>query len=187
MRQASCFLGTAAAATALALNGTALASETITYTYDALGRLVGVSTSGGPNDGVGVGTTYDPAGNRCTYTVDGAGAGGGECRGAGGPPPGTHPPTTNPDSLTVEQCGSGSVDVTANDSDPESHLPLTVTGVAGGGKGVPAVVSGSTVGYTSTGGLGPDSFTYTVADSLGAASTGTVNVQITGEQQEICP
>ena len=166
------------------------ASETVTYSYDALGRLVGVSTSGGPNDGVGVGTTYDPAGNRCTYTVGGAGGGGGsaECPdGGGGPPPGNQPPVTGADFLAVEQCGSGSVNVTANDSDPEGHLPLAVTQVAGGSKGIPVVVSGSTVGYSSTGGLGPDSFTYTVADSLGATATGTVNVQITGEQQEICP
>lgn len=47
------------------------AQSTTTYTYDALGRLVGSSTDRGP----GASTTtieYDPAGNRKTYKVSGA-------------------------------------------------------------------------------------------------------------------
>jgi YD repeat-containing protein len=63
----------ALAATALAVPAAASASETVTYTYDALGRLTGVSTSGGPNDGLTGGTGYDPAGNRSSYSVSGAG------------------------------------------------------------------------------------------------------------------
>jgi hypothetical protein len=50
------------------------AAETVTYTYDALGRLVTTTTSGGPNAGISTGTTFDPAGNRTTYTVTGASA-----------------------------------------------------------------------------------------------------------------
>ena len=48
------------------------AAETVTYTYDALGRLVATTTSGGPNNGVSTGISYDPAGNRSTYTVTGS-------------------------------------------------------------------------------------------------------------------
>jgi hypothetical protein len=55
----------------------ALASETITYSYDALGRLVATSSSGSANNGLSTSITYDPAGNRQTYTVAGAGASGG--------------------------------------------------------------------------------------------------------------
>ena len=47
----------------------ACAQETVTYSYDALGRLVASTTSGGPNSGVSTGIGYDPAGNRSTYTV----------------------------------------------------------------------------------------------------------------------
>lgn len=47
-------------------------AETILYSYDALGRLVGVTHSGGINDGVASGYTYDAAGNRTRVTVSGA-------------------------------------------------------------------------------------------------------------------
>lgn len=53
--------------------GTAWAAETITYTYDALGRLVAVQSSGTVNNGQNVTTTFDAAGNRTNYTVTGVG------------------------------------------------------------------------------------------------------------------
>lgn len=55
----------------------ALATETISYTYDALGRLTAVQSSGDVNNGQNVATTYDAAGNRTNQTVTGASAGGG--------------------------------------------------------------------------------------------------------------
>jgi hypothetical protein len=55
----------------LSASGAACASETITYSYDALGRLTAVATSGGPNDGTSVATGFDPAGNRSSYSVSG--------------------------------------------------------------------------------------------------------------------
>jgi hypothetical protein len=42
----------------------AAASETITYQYDALGRLVKVARSGTVNNGANACYTYDPANNR---------------------------------------------------------------------------------------------------------------------------
>lgn len=59
-------------ASACLVTTSALASETVTYTYDALGRLVASSTSGGPNSGVASGVSYDPAGNRSSYTITGS-------------------------------------------------------------------------------------------------------------------
>jgi YD repeat-containing protein len=50
----------------------ATASETITYTYDAQGRLVTAQGSGDVNNGVATATTYDAAGNRTNQTVTGA-------------------------------------------------------------------------------------------------------------------
>lgn len=46
------------------------AQETTTYNYDALGRLTGSSTAGGPNNNVATGTCFDRAGNRTRYDVN---------------------------------------------------------------------------------------------------------------------
>lgn len=53
----------------LLLAGSASASETTTYTYDALGRLVQSSNAGGPRNGQSSGTRYDPAGNRNASSI----------------------------------------------------------------------------------------------------------------------
>lgn len=50
----------------------ALASETTTYSYDALGRLTGSSSAGTVNNGLNTSIQYDPAGNRTNYTVTGS-------------------------------------------------------------------------------------------------------------------
>lgn len=61
------------AVTCAALLGSpVLASESTTYTYDALGRLVVVSVSGGPNDGHQSSTSFDSGDNRTNYSVGGA-------------------------------------------------------------------------------------------------------------------
>lgn len=48
----------------------AKSSETSTFTYDALGRLVAVVNSGGPRNGNTASNRYDPAGNRSAVAVD---------------------------------------------------------------------------------------------------------------------
>ncbi len=45
------------------------AQETKTFTYDALGRVVGTSTSGGPANGTNTTYQYDAASNRSQVTV----------------------------------------------------------------------------------------------------------------------
>lgn len=50
----------------------ASATETSTYKYDALGRLVETTTSGGPSNGTSTAVAYDKAGNRSNYNVTGA-------------------------------------------------------------------------------------------------------------------
>ena len=47
----------------------AIGSETTTYTYDALGRLISSSNADGPRNGDAVLSTYDDAGNRRTHAV----------------------------------------------------------------------------------------------------------------------
>lgn len=50
----------------------AYATETITYTYDARGRLVQVQHSGTVNNGVNTTYTHDKAHNRTNVTTAGA-------------------------------------------------------------------------------------------------------------------
>ncbi len=50
----------------------ALASETVTYTYDARGRLVKVEHSGTINNGVVANYTFDKADSRTNVKVSGA-------------------------------------------------------------------------------------------------------------------
>jgi hypothetical protein len=60
----------AAALAAVALAGAAAwANETVTYTYDARGRLVKVERSGTVNNGVQAEYTYDKGDNRTNVNV----------------------------------------------------------------------------------------------------------------------
>lgn len=66
--------GGLAAIAVLCLAGRSEASDTVTYTYDAKGRLVRVQHSGGPAAGVDTQYTYDKAGNRQRVLVTGGAA-----------------------------------------------------------------------------------------------------------------
>jgi len=59
----------------------AAASETINYTYDALGRLVSVTRSGTVNNGASAVYTFDPANNRTNVTTTAPPGGGGMAQG----------------------------------------------------------------------------------------------------------
>lgn len=54
---------------AAAIAATAMASETISYTYDARGRLVKVVRTGTVNNNVSANYTYDKADNRTNVNV----------------------------------------------------------------------------------------------------------------------
>ncbi|HYG48877.1 MAG TPA: Calx-beta domain-containing protein [Allosphingosinicella sp.] len=49
-------------------------NEIVTFSYDALGRLAGTSTAGGPNTGSTASAGYDAAGNRTVYAMSVSGA-----------------------------------------------------------------------------------------------------------------
>ena len=50
-------------------SGGEVGNETVNYSYDALGRLSGSTTTGGPNNTRTTGTCFDRAGNRMRYDV----------------------------------------------------------------------------------------------------------------------
>lgn len=60
---------------AIFLSTPALSGETQTYTYDALGRLIAITSSGTINNGQKRSICYDPAGNRTEYKSDSTGSG----------------------------------------------------------------------------------------------------------------
>jgi YD repeat-containing protein len=62
----------AAAAAAALIATAAWAAETITYRYDARGRLVKVEHAGTVNNNVNTAYTYDKADNRTNRTTTGA-------------------------------------------------------------------------------------------------------------------
>jgi YD repeat-containing protein len=169
------------AASAIAVASAADAGEATSYSYDELGRLISASSTGSVNNGVATSLGYDPAGNRLNYTV---GAGGAPPPPPPGPPPppppSNQPPVANPDTApSIPRCGYTTVNVTANDTDPDGNMPLTVTGTAGGTGLSLTVLNASTIGIESLGNPGLKTFTYTIGDTLGATSTGTVSITVT--------
>ena len=56
----------------LMLGAVAYAAETITYTYDARGRLKQVARAGTVNNGITTNYTYDKADNRANKTTTGS-------------------------------------------------------------------------------------------------------------------
>ncbi len=156
-------------------------TSTEDYTYDALGRLITVVTTGGSNNAETQSICYDDAGNRTDYVAN-TSAGATTCGGAPPPPPPPPPPSNNPPT-TVQDFASGAcsttltVNLTANDSDPESNYPLVLTGITkNAGAASASVVSSSSVSVTFGPIFDASNFTYTVEDSLGASSTGTLNL-----------
>lgn len=108
-----------AATGALFIPSAIQAQETATYTYDALGRLIATSTSGGPNSGIAMSTAFDPAGNRTNYTVSTA-------------PPAPHSigNTTETTVTTDSDYAAGPVpcDVVAGDEPPDTQVATDLTG-----------------------------------------------------------
>ena len=75
MRNRGGLIAVSALAVLAAAADFAQASETQTYTYDALGRLVVVGSTGTINNGQKHSICYDSAGNRTEYKSDSAGSG----------------------------------------------------------------------------------------------------------------
>ncbi|MCF8486943.1 MAG: tandem-95 repeat protein [Rhodobacteraceae bacterium] len=92
-------------------------------------------------------------------------------------------PTANPDVLTVEEDGDGTVDVLANDTDPEGQPLRVIEATAENGE--ININSDGTITYSPYRDFnGPDTITYTVVDPDGNTSTTTVAVTVTPVNDE---
>jgi hypothetical protein len=72
MKRSTLLSGSIPALILCAIATAAAATETITYTYDAKGRLVKVERGGTVNNGVTAQYTHDHADNRTNVTVTGS-------------------------------------------------------------------------------------------------------------------
>lgn len=149
-------------AMAMLLNSPGLAAAEVQYVYDSAGRLVQLTYS----NGVTIQYRYDAAGNRqeivTTSNVN-------------------QPPSAKNDSASVIITNPVTIQVLANDSDPNGDT-LTVTSVSAmSGGGVATIQGGgTTVMYEAVGGVGVKTFTYTISDGRGGTSSATVTVTVTG-------
>ncbi|HEX3632066.1 MAG TPA: Ig-like domain-containing protein [Casimicrobiaceae bacterium] len=88
-------------------------------------------------------------------------------------------PNAVADSFTVNSNSmANALDVLANDSDPDGD-PISIVAVGAPAHGT-AAISGSKISYSPAAGyIGPDSFTYTIADPKGLTSSATVSITVT--------
>ena len=90
-----------------------------------------------------------------------------------------NPPVAGSDAAQTAEDTPVDVAVLANDSDPDGDT-YSVTAAGGASHGAVQVLNaGTAVRYSPASNYsGPDAFTYTLADSHGETSTGTVNVTV---------
>ncbi|MFA5970661.1 MAG: Ig-like domain-containing protein [Sphingomonas sp.] len=166
-----------ALAAVLAAVGANAQSSTETYSYDALGRLISVVTTGGQNNAETHSICYDDAGNRTQYVSDSLGAPASCAGGSPPPPPSNSPPVTQSDWASVFCLSTGSINLTANDSDPDGDsLTLIAITRTSGGFADANIVSASTVNLIGDSEDGTTEFTYTVGDGRGGTATGQLSV-----------
>ena len=90
------------------------------------------------------------------------------------------PPDASPDTVATEADANGSttIDVLANDTDPNRDT-LTITDVTAAGHGTVAIVNNQLVYSYQDDFAGTDTFNYTIADGHGGTSTAKVTVTVT--------
>jgi uncharacterized repeat protein (TIGR01451 family) len=87
------------------------------------------------------------------------------------------PPTANPDSFTVTEDVPRTLNVLANDTDPDGDA-LFITGFTQGTRGTVSCGPTSCAYAPAPNVSGPDQFTYTVSDGRGGSAVGTVTLAI---------
>jgi YD repeat-containing protein len=180
----ACWMTGSAVGALVVTSSHARAQEATSYSYDALGRLVSTSTSGGPNSGVVMGTCFDAAGNRAQYVVGAAGA---PCTTptpsptpTPTPTPTNTPPVAVADSTSFHCASYKTLNVLANDYDPDGNTPLSLVGVTASNPSMWVDIANSTSIQMAASLPGSYTVNYTVSDSLGATAVGSVSVTVTG-------
>jgi hypothetical protein len=88
-------------------------------------------------------------------------------------------PTATGDAVSTAEDTSVTIDVLANDTDPDLDI-LDVTALSNPPKGSAAINGNDTITYTPDGNAnGSDSFSYTISDGHGGTDTATVGVTVT--------
>jgi hypothetical protein len=86
-------------------------------------------------------------------------------------------PIAQADAATTQSATNVTIDVLANDTDPNGD-PLSILSFTQPSNGSVAAVSGKLQYTSSTNFTGNDSFTYTISDGRGGTSTGVVSVTV---------
>ena len=81
------------------------------------------------------------------------------------------------DSLTTAEDTASTIDLLANDTDPDGD-PISLVGTSGGAHGSVSCAGGLCTYTPAPNFNGSDSFTYTIADGRGGSSSATVNVTV---------
>lgn len=140
----------------------AASAETVTYTYDSLGRVRSVTIVEGSNS-FPITYDFDAAGNR-TQVVNGG--------------VGNAAPIAVNDSVSTSLNTTLTFDPRTNDSDANGDA-LTISSKTNGAHGAVAINGGTSLTYTpTTGYTGADSFAYTIYDGRGGYGNATVSVSV---------
>ena len=159
----------------IVMSYTAMAAETTTFQYDAQGRLIQSTRSGGPADGVVKVTSFDFAGNRTNQTVTGASSG----LALSSPlAPSNNPPAAITEYGSMQVCTISTFNVTENHTDPGGDMPLFL--ISASGPLSPIVTGANSIRVTSESGTGEYAITYTIQDAQGVTADGILNVDVSG-------
>ena len=93
------------------------------------------------------------------------------------------PPVAVNDSASTNT-GSATVNVLANDSDPDGD-PLTITSFTQGGHGTVSCTTPNCTYTAAPNFSGPDSFTYTISDGKGGTATATVSINVIAQNADL--
>ncbi|WP_245656949.1 Ig-like domain-containing protein [Sphingomonas asaccharolytica] len=91
--------------------------------------------------------------------------------------PSNLPPVANADTTSFECSIYQTVNLVANDTDPENNVPLHLVSITGPGSATVTSTTSVTIGEHTSGTF---TFSYVVSDSLGATSTGQLTATVTG-------
>lgn len=172
----------------------ALAGETITYTYDSLGRVIAAQSSGTVNNGRAASYCYDAAGNRIAAKADANGALV-NCSPTPSPTPTPTPAATitaNNPTLNYSASTTNTVGITTLVTLNGATGTITSFSVPVGGGSATIAGGGQSVSYTTPAVASvspcdpPNSVTvtipYTVQNSVNAQTTsGTMHANVEGK------